>query len=85
MLSKKDKKTISTKYWNGGEQFIHPTFKDYNPHGNFHNFEGIEKQIEISVAAGQKKCMLIVMTLSEEGNPSLAQLNFDITKKSLIV
>jgi len=79
MLSKKDKKTISTKYWNGGDKFVHPTVEHYTPHGNFHDFDGLERQL-----VNETK-VLIVMTVSEEGFPSLVHLNYNYSKKMLVV
>lgn len=80
MLSKKDKKIISKKYWNNEDHFVHPTMKDYNPYGVFHDFDGLEKQMAV-FSSDSKTNQLFIMTLNDEGNPSIIPIPVDVFNK----
>lgn len=85
MISDKDKKKISKKYWNGKSQFTHPLFNEYNPFGNFHTFEGLEKQIQSKQNITDGTALLSIMTWDDENSiPVIKLLAFDISKKSII-
>jgi len=84
MLKTKDKNKIK-KLWCGKEKFVHKSVKEYTPFGNFHDFDGIEKQITNGVRAGFEEFGIKVLAHDDEdGGLVVQELTYNTAKNQLL-